>query len=273
MKQHRVYYLSDSTGITVEAIGRSVLAQFGGLAFAESTLSFIETEKEAQEAAEEIAAAVADAAAPRPIVFCTFSNDSFVQIIRATGAFTMDCLDTFIRPLATELGRAASHLPSNRMEEKRMRDYQRRIDALNYTMSHDDGATLRQYDAAEIILIGVSRSGKTPTSLYLALHYGIFAANYPLVDEDLQRGTLPPQLMQHLDKIYGLTIAPQRLTQIRGERRPNSRYADVDKCRQEVSAALRLFEENSIPYLDVTKRSVEELASKILHDAGLQRAL
>ncbi|MCH9705345.1 MAG: kinase/pyrophosphorylase [Proteobacteria bacterium] len=273
MLTHYVYYLSDSTGITVESLGRSVLAQFSGINFLEKTMSFVDSKKRAIAAAEEISASAKAHPERRPIVFYTFADESFASIIEQSGALTMDCLDTFIRPLAKELGREPSHATGTRLDEKRARDYQRRIDALNYTMNHDDGISMHRYAEADIILIGVSRSGKTPTSLYLALHYGVFAANYPLVDEDLTNTRLPEKLTAYSDKLYGLTIAPQRLTQIRGERRPNSRYAELDKCRQEVGTALRLFDENNIRYLDVTRQSVEELASKILYDAKLPRYL
>ena len=264
-----VYYLSDSTGITVESLGRSVLAQFEGIQFSEKTLSFLDTDELTVAAAAAIKAACDAPDQMRPIVFYTFASEESAALIQQTGALTMDCLDTFIRPLAKEFGREPSHITGSRSSVGR--DYQRRIEALNYTMNHDDGISLRQYDEADIILVGVSRSGKTPTSLYLALHYGIFTANYPLVDEDLVSTRLPPKLESHIAKLYGLTISPQRLAQIRSERRPNSRYAELDKCRQEVNSALRLFTEQGIRYLDVTRRSVEELASKILQDAGLPR--
>ena len=267
-----VFYISDSTGITVESMGRSVLAQFEGIAFKEKTLAFVDDTDKLSAAAAKIRNTATTHL--RPIVFCTFANDAHADIIRATGALTLDCLEIFIRPLAAELGREASHITSSgRSSPERAKDYQRRIDALNFTMNHDDGISVKNFADADIILIGVSRSGKTPTSLYLALHYGVFAANYPLVDEDLENDTLPAPLRAHATKLYGLNISPQRLTQIRGERRPGSRYAELDKCRQEVNAARRLYENNGIPHLDVTRRSVEELAAKILQEAKLPRYL
>lgn len=268
---YHIYYISDSTGITVESLGRSVLAQFGGVKFIEKTMAFVDSEKRARAAAAEIDAS--RQAQPRPIVFYTFANEALAAIIQETGALTLDCLDIFIRPLAKELNRQPSHATESRMKNSRVHDYLRRIDAVNYTMNHDDGVSVRHYEQADVILVGVSRSGKTPTSLYLALHYGIFTANYPLVDEDLESTRLPDKLVPHIGKLYGLTITPQRLMQIRSERRPNSRYAELDKCHQEINAALRLFRENNIRYLDVTRRSVEELASKILYDAKLPRYL
>lgn len=264
-----VFYLSDSTGITVESLGRSVLAQFEGVNFVEKTMAFVDSPAAAAAAAAEIAAA--GRGGVRPVVFYTFADSAMAATMRETGALTMDCLDVFINPVAKELGCAPSHGSRDRLGGAHGRDYQRRIDAVNFTLNHDDGLSFRHYAQADIILLGVSRTGKTPTSLYLALHYGVFAANYPLVDEDLTSAALPGRLTAHTHKLYGLTIAPRRLAQIRGERRPNSRYAELDKCRDEVSAAMRLFDENGVRHLDVTRRSVEELASQIIKDARLRR--
>lgn len=267
----RIFYVSDSTGITVEALGRSVLAQFDDMRFNERTLSFVDDENKAQAAAAEINRAANDAG--RPIVFYTFAREDLARAIRATDALTLDCLEKFIRPLATEFGKEASQASGGRFSSRRGRDYQRRIDAVNFTMNNDDGISVKYYAEADIILVGVSRSGKTPLSLYLALHYGIFAANYPLVDEDLQDDQLPPPLAKYVGKLYGLSLSPQRLSQIRSERRPGSRYADLEKCRQEVAAGRQIFISNGVPFLDSTQQSVEELASKILSDAKLPRYL
>ncbi len=267
-----VFFVSDSTGITAEAIGRSVLAQFEeAVEFAERTLPFASDAKKARAAAEEIrAAAKADGA--RPIVFCTFANDSLAKIVRESGALTMDCLEAFTRPLEEELQTQSAHR-AGRLHSSHGRDYQRRIDALNFTMHHDDGASVKNLSRADIILVGVSRSGKTPTSLYLALHYGVFAANYPLVAEDLQSDELPAPLLPHKKKLYALTINPARLSAIRQQRRPDSRYAEPQTCAAEVRAAETIFQNAKIACLDVTRRSVEELASKILQEANLVRGI
>ena len=269
-----VYYVSDSTGMTVEELGRSVLTQFEGIDFIEETLPFVDNEQKVQ-AVEARIRQVVEKNDKRPIVFCSFGTDSgaYSKRFSDSGALTLDCLEIFLRPLEKELGTPAVHMIGRRLLSGRSKSYQRRIDALNFTMNHDDGASLNHLDKADIILIGVSRSGKTPTSLHLALHYGVFAANYPLVDEDLNDDFLPLILKPYVKKLYGLSIAPKRLAQIRAERRPNSRYAELVKCQQEVGAASRIFRTNGIPYLDVTKRSVEELAAKILQEAKLARHL
>lgn len=271
MSARAVFYVSDSTGITVESLGRSVLAQFDGVAFAEKTLPFVDDGGKTAAAVAEISAAAA--AAPRPLVFCSFADAGRVAAIKESGALVLDCLEVFLRPIEKELGRPAAHITGSRMSVPRAKDYQRRMDALTFTMNHDDGAALSHLERANVILLGVSRSGKTPTSLHLAMHYGIFTANYPLVEEDLGGDALPAPVRAHTGKLYGLTIDPGRLAQIRAERRPNSEYARLEKCRQEVAAALRIFRANGVPFLDVTRRSVEELASKILQEAKLPRFL
>lgn len=269
MKKRAVFFVSDSTGITVEALGRSVLAQFEGVEFVQHTLAFVDDADKAAAAAEQIRAAGEQDGA-RPILFYTFADETLGSAMRESGAMLMDCLEIFTRPLEAELGVRASH-STGMSHSMRDKDYQRRIDALNFAMDFDDGAAVRGLEQADIILAGVSRSGKTPTSLYLALHYGVFTANYPLVDEDLKTDSLPQPLLPHKDKIYGLTISPVRLAQIREQRRPGSGYAQQSKCEQEVRAALRIFTAAGIRYFDSTNRSVEELSSKILKDANLLR--
>ena len=265
-----VYYVSDSTGITVESLGKSMLSQFDGVHFVEKTLSFIDNSAKAKQVAEEISKETSH----RPIVFFTFANQEYAEAIKGSGALTFDCLEIFTAPLAKELNREPLHVSGKRWDDDiRNQDYQRRIDALNFTMSNDDGISVRHFNDADIVLIGVSRSGKTPTSLYLALHYGVYTANYPLVNEDLETPHIPDPLRPHRHKLYGLTIAAGRLSEIRHQRRPNSRYADLSQCQGEIAAAQRIFNANEIPYLDVTKRSVEELASKIMQEAKLTRYL
>ena len=266
-----VFFVSDSTGITAEAIGRGVLAQFEEVEFSERTLPFVDDAAKAAAAADDIRAAAKEYGA-RAIVFCTFVSDALATIVRESGALTMDCLDAFTPHLESELKIQSAHR-LGRLHSSHGRDYQRRIDALNFTMNHDDGASVKNLARADIILIGVSRSGKTPTSLYLALHYGIFTANYPLVDEDLSSPQLPEPLRPFAAKLHALTINPRRLSAIRQQRRPDSKYADIENCEKEVRAAELIFSGNDIVCLDVTRRSVEELASKILQEANLIRGV
>ncbi|MGI9306504.1 MAG: pyruvate, phosphate dikinase/phosphoenolpyruvate synthase regulator [Gammaproteobacteria bacterium] len=263
-----VFFVSDSTGITVEALGRSVLSQFGGVEFSPQTIAFVDDAEKAAAAAAQIRESGKDGA--RPILFHTFADESLGAAMSESGAMVMDCLEIFTRPLEAELGVKASHA-AGAAHSSREKGYQRRIDALNFAMDFDDGGAVRGLERADLILVGVSRSGKTPTSLYLALHFGVFTANYPLVDEDLQADSLPAPLAAHKQKIYGLTISPVRLAQIREQRRPGSAYAEPAKCAHEVRAALRLYDACGISYFDATSRSVEELSSQILKESGLLR--
>jgi regulator of PEP synthase PpsR (kinase-PPPase family) len=150
--------------------------------------------------------------------------------------------------------------------------YHRRINAMNFALTHDDGIAIN-YDEADLILVAVSRAGKTPTCIYLALHYGVRAANYPLTEEDLEHDRLPPRLRPYRNKLFGLTIDPDRLQQIRQERRPNSRYSNLETCRREVSAAETMFRMERIPTLSTTHTSIEEISSKVLATLGLQREM
>ena len=263
-----VFYVSDSTGLTAEALGRGVLAQFEGVDFEERTIAFVENIQRAHEAAKAIREAEGDG---RPIVFYTFANEELGRIVRAAGGLVIDCLEHFVRPLEQELSVSASHTVGRSHAISADQDYAGRIEAVNFAMANDDGVRPDGAARADIVLTGVSRTGKTPTSLYLALHYGVFALNYPLVDEDLERESLPDWLLKDARCLYGLSVSPQRLAQIRQARRPNSRYADPQNCAREIRAAERMFHAAGIPFTDVTHRSVEEVAAKVLHETGTQR--
>ncbi len=149
--------------------------------------------------------------------------------------------------------------------------YMKRIEATNFALANDDGAVTRNYDMADVILVGVSRSGKTPTCLYLALQYGVYAANFPLTDEELDQGTLPEFLLKQREKLYGLTIAPTRLRQIRKERRPLGKYSSTQQVRYELREAEKIFKKYNIPFVDTTEFSIEEISSRILDSKGVER--
>ena len=265
-----VFYVSDSTGLTAEALGRGVLAQFKSVEFEERTIAFVENDARAREAARAVREA-ADNGDGKPVVFYTFANEALGKIVREAGGLVIDCLQHFVRPLEAELGVAASHAVGESHATSADRDYAGRMEAVNFAMANDDGARPRGVAGADIVLVGVSRTGKTPTSLYLALHYGLFALNYPLVEEDLRREALPDSLVKNARRLYGLTISPRRLAQIREARRPNSEYADPGNCAREVRAAEGLFRASGVPFMDVTRRSIEEVAAKVLHETGVPR--
>ena len=171
---------------------------------------------------------------------------------------------TFVKPLEKELEVRSLHRVGRFNDVSKSESYQNRIEAINYSLAHDDGQSHKDLASSDVILVGVSRSGKTPTSLYLAMQYGIKASNYPLIPEDFEREELPPALLPHVDKTFGLTIDPARLSQIRNERRPGSVYADLNNCRQEVQSAERMMRRHGIRWLSTTTKSIEEIATTIL---------
>ena len=267
--ERAVFFVSDSTGITVEMLGRSVLAQFEHARFAQDTLPFVDNADKAAATAQKIAAAGGDA---RPIVFHTFADKALAAVVReSVDALFVDCLADFIRPLERELKISASHSSGRSHTMDDIGAYHRRIEALNFTIAHDDGASLRRLADAELILLGVSRCGKTPTSFYLAMHFGVAVANYPLVPEDLERDELPAHLRPWREKLFALTIAPDRLAQIRAARRPHGEYASPANCARELRQAAAIFAAEKIKCIDTTSRSVEELAAKILQESGVAR--
>ncbi len=266
------FFVSDRTGITAEMLGHSLLTQFDGVRFNEVTLPFVDSVDKAQEVVNQINLQGADDGV-RPIVISTLARTEIAQVIGQAKALFLDCFEIFISPLERELGLRASHAIGRTHNVSDFVNYHHRIESVNYTLAHDDGVTNRDLNDADIILVGVSRCGKTPTCLYLAMQFGISAANYPLIPEDFSRMQLPTPLRPLRGKLYGLTIRPERLQQIRNERKPGSQYATLANCEFEVREAEALLRQEGIPYLDATSKSVEELATTILHAAKLVRRI
>jgi regulator of PEP synthase PpsR (kinase-PPPase family) len=266
------FFVSDRTGITAEMLGHSLLTQFDDVRFNEVTLPFVDSVDKAQEVVKQINLQGADDGV-RPIVISTLARTEIAQVIGQARALFLDCFEIFISPLERELGLRASHAIGRTHNVADFVNYHHRIESVNYTLAHDDGVTNRDLNGADIILIGVSRCGKTPTCLYLAMQFGISAANYPLIPEDFSRMQLPTPLRPLRGKLYGLTIRPERLQQIRTERKPGSLYATLANCEFEVREAEALLRQEGIPYLDATSKSVEELATTILHAAKLVRRI
>lgn len=272
-QQHTVFFLSDRTGITAETLGHSLMTQFDGIELSYVRLPFLDTTEKMAEAIEQINTLVASEGV-RPIVFSTLVDNTLLAQLRADcQGLLLDFFDAFNAPLEAELGIKASHVMGRSHGMGNFVNYTARIEALNFALANDDGATTRNYGSADIILTGVSRTGKTPTSLFLALQYGVYAANYPLVEEDMHSRALPAVLQPHRDKLFGLTIDPERLQNIRNERRPNSRYAQSTQCQLEVEAVESLFRKENIRFLNTTHISIEEIATRILQIAGLRRRL
>ncbi len=269
-QRKRVFFVSDRTGITVEALGSSLLTQFGELDFLRVTLPFIDTIPKAIQVVAQINDAHRDSG-QRPLVFSSIVDEALRFEINKANGLVLDVFERFIVPLEQELGQKSLHAVGRSHSVSNVKDYNHRIEAINYTLSHDDGVTHRGLEESDIVLVGVSRSGKTPTCLYMAMQFGIKAANYPLIPEDLEANRLPPSLIPLKGKVWGLSIAPERLHQIRSERRPDSRYAALDNCRYEVAAAEKLMRQAGITFLDSTTKSIEEIATHVLHEAHLVR--
>lgn len=270
MTQRTVYFVSDLTGITAEQLGNSLLAHFEGADIKAVTLPFIDTVEKAEKVAE-IINRTERSDGRAPIVFSTLFIPEVRAIVKAANGITLDLFDAFLGPLERGLGLKplSGHRRAHDISESQ--SYNFRIRATDFALATDDGHGERVYSQADVILLGVSRSGKTPTCLYLALHYGIFAANYPLNEDDFEATGLPRSLVPYRDKLYGLTIAPERLRSIRLERRAAGRYASPQQVSFELRAAEALFSRFGIPYIDATHSSIEEIASTVMSDMGLER--
>ena len=263
------FFISDGTGITSEALGMSLLSRFEHFEFDRITLPYVDSVEKATDTVRQINEATERQGA-KAIIFDTIVDDKIRGIIAASHGFMIDVFAAFLGPLEQELGQA----PSDRVGRVRItenRGYEYRIDAVNYALDNDDGARTRYYDEADVILVGVSRSGKTPTCLYLAMQYGIKAANYPLTDDDIEDQKLPASLRNFKHKLFGLTIEPDRLALIRNERRPNSRYASTKQCNYEVEEVELMYRRERIPFMNTTHYSVEEIATRIMVQASIQR--
>ena len=270
MNERTVFFLSDQTGVTAETLGHSLITQFDSHEYRQVTLPFIDSEDKAREAVARIDETGAGDEF-RPIVFSTLVQPEFRKIVKQARGLHLDIFDVFLEPLEDELGQTPAHESGRAHGMSDINAYMKRIEATNFALANDDGGISRNYDMADVILIGVSRSGKTPTCLYLALQYGVYAANYPLTEEDFESGELPAFLKKQNHKLYGLTIAPTRLRQIRKERRPMGRYSSAQQVRYELRESERIFKRYGIPFVDTTEFSIEEISSRILDSTGVDR--
>lgn len=262
MAQRSVFFVSDGTGITAETFGNSILAQFD-LQPHRIRLPFVDSVDKAHQAVARINHAASLEGHP-PVVFTTLVEPEVLEVIRRCSGLVLDMFTTFIEPLEVAFGVKSNHRIGQFSDIAKSERYHNRIDAINFALMHDDGQSSRNLALADVILVGVSRSGKTPTSLYLAMQHGVRAANYPLIPEDFERMTLPQDLLPHRAKLFGLSIAPERLSEIRNERKPGSRYAALENCTEEVAEAERLMRREGIRWLSSTNKSIEEIATTIL---------
>ena len=265
MPNRTVFFVSDSTGITAETFGNSILNQFA-IKPRHVRRPFIDTVDKAHQVVHEINHS-AELEGKKPIVFVTLVDADVLSIVKDhSKGLVLDMFNTFVEPLEAEFGMTSNHRVGRFSDVSKSQEYTDRIEAINFSLAHDDGQSSKNLAEADVILVGVSRSGKTPTSLYLAMQHGIKAANYPLIPEDFDRGRLPVPLAPHKRKCFGLTIAPERLSKIRHERRPASTYAALDNCRFEVNEAEAMMRREGIAWLSSTHKSIEEIATTILRD-------
>ncbi|MFV2004819.1 MAG: pyruvate, water dikinase regulatory protein [Gammaproteobacteria bacterium] len=265
-----VFFVSDRTGITAENLGHALLTQFNGITFKHHSFPYIDSEEKAHRAAEAINK-VAQASHNQPLVFSTLIDNSYRKIIADTQAHIIDFFDAFIKPLEAELCTPSSHAEGLSHGINNEGVYMSRMDAVNFALKNDDGASTKEFKDADVILIGVSRSGKTPTCLYMAMQFGIRAANYPLTEADMLNTSLPESLQPYRNRLFGLMINAKRLHNIREMRRQNSEYASMAQCQKEVRLISALFEQENISHLDSSYISVEEIATSIIQRMQINR--
>ena len=272
MALRTVFFVSDGTGITAETFGNAILAQFD-MKTRHVRLPFIDTIDKAHQAVRQINH-TCELEGCKALVFTTLVNMEVLHVIKEhCQGMLMDMFGTFVHPIEQELGIKSHHRVGRFSDVSKSKEYHDRIEAINFSLAHDDGQSHKDLEGSDVILVGVSRSGKTPTSLYLAMQHGLKAANYPLIPEDFERRQLPPALVPYRKKIFGLTIQPERLSEIRSERRPNSRYASLDNCRMEVAEAEAMMRRSGIRWLSTTTKSIEEIATTILQEVRPERLI
>jgi regulator of PEP synthase PpsR (kinase-PPPase family) len=274
MPNPTVFFVSDGTGITAETFGNAILAQFE-IKFRHIRIPFVDSVDKAHQAVRQITH-TGEVEGRNPIVFTTLVNTEVLTVIQdgcKGKTMLMDMFGTFVNPLEQELGVKSNHRVGRFSDPSKSKEYHDRIEAINFSLAHDDGQLNRDLESSDVILVGVSRSGKTPTSLYLAMQHGLKASNYPLIPEDFERRQLPPALAPHKKKIFGLTIQPERLSEIRNERRPNSKYASLQNCRHEVAEAEAMMRRAGIRWLSTTNKSIEEIATTILQEINPERLI
>ncbi|WGV98107.1 pyruvate, water dikinase regulatory protein [Vibrio sp. YMD68] len=267
-----VFYVSDGTAITCETLGHVLLGQFSFTAN-EKTFPFVETEDKVSDVVKEIEQSFVKTG-QKPLVFFSIVLPSVRQILLESSAFCYDVLEGLVQKMQSDLDmKPTPKLQRSRSVNRDSATYFDRIAAIEYTLAHDDGITLKGIEKADIVLLGVSRSGKTPTSLYMAMQFGLRVVNYPFIDDDIKAMRLLPEFEIHRHKLFGLTIDAQRLTEIRENRLSGSDYASTEQCQLELQSVEALFRREAIPYINTSSLSVEEISTRILEKAGLKRRL
>lgn len=267
-----VFMVSDGTGITAESLGNSLVSQFEQIDFEKQTIPYVDTIEKAQNVIERLNQCHIETGY-KPLVFMTLVNPEISAYIKKANASVFDLFNTFLAPLEQELHSTSSYAVGRTHGVANVQAYNHRIEAINYTLAHDDGVNIKGYGKADIVLIGVSRCGKTPSCLYMALQFGILAANYPFAEDELANLRLPEILRPYKEKLFGITIDPERLQQVRTERRPNSPYSSSDQCRREIAEMEAMYQRENIPFLNSTRYSIEEITTKIMARAGINRRM
>ena len=270
--KRQVFIISDGTGITAENLGHSLMSQFEEIIFETTTIPYVDSKEKAKKVVEKLNHCFEETG-QTPLIFATLVNPTIRNIIKTGKGLMCDLFHTFVKPLESELRAKSSYTVGRSHGVIDSHSYKQRIDALNYTLSHDDGIKISDYCDADIVLVGVSRCGKTPTCLYLAMQFGLLSANYPFTDDDTCYMKLPEKLKPYKKNLFGLTIDSERLASIRNERKPNSRYASLEKCRREVQEVESMFQRERIPYLNTTTYSIEEISTRILAKTGIDRKI
>ena len=257
-----VFFLSDSTGISAETMGNALLIQFPDLRFERRLIPFISTIEEARRVV-----AILDKAAEGPVTPLAFSTTAVTDIraeLHRSKCPLIDFFDLHMERVESILGAKGIRVAARLHGLGDVQRYNARMAAVEYAIEHDDGQSMRALDKADVILLAPSRCGKTPTTMYLALQHGVFVANYPLVDEDFESSELPRPVKNLRDRCFGLTTTPARLSQVRHERRPNSRYASAEQCAYELRQAESMYRAHRIPVINSSAKSVEEMSTVIL---------
>lgn len=265
-----VFFVSDRTGITAETLGNGLLTQFDQFQFRRQTLPFVNSVEKAESTVNYIDH-VAEQSGRLPVIFSTTVTEDVRAILRRSNALFFDLFDTFIPALEKALDAKSTHAAGRAHGLSDAARYRMRMDAINFALEHDDGVSTRKLEQTDLIIIAPSRCGKTPTSLYLAMQHGLYATNYPLIEEDLEAQRIPEPLRSFEAKLFGLTSDPERLAQVRGERRPNSPYASVQQCAYELRQAEALYKKAGIPFVNSANMSVEEIASVAMQEKKLRR--
>jgi len=264
VKKRSAFIVSDRTGLTAEAMAHSLLSQFPTVDFVIETFTFVDTASKAAEIVDRCLL-IRENEGAAPLVFLTMVNDDVRSLFSQANIGIFDLFETFIGPMEERLQEKSSHTIGKSHGVQDEMAYTSRIAAVHFALQTDDGLDVEHYRKADLIIVGVSRCGKTPASLYLSLHYGLYVSNYPLTDGELDAKQLPPVLEKYREKLFGLTIDPYRLLQIREQRYQGSSYSTADTCQREIAQAESLYRKASVPFLNTTRMSVEEIGAMIVN--------